>query len=270
MTAASWASRSSAMPFAARPEQLVQRGPRERHALGGRLHLDQLAGRRSSPRSCRPRRWSPRGSRGPAWARRPPARTRPRRPSPSAAARSRSPRCTSRSNASRAATKAPVIEAQRVPPSASSTSQSKYSVRGPIASMSTTARSERPIRRWISTVRPSGRPRETSRGRRLPVDAGSIPYSAVSQPPPDASRHAGAPATSDAVQITRVPPIEISADPSALRTNPGSILTGRSASWARPSRRDAGERLPRPRRAMLDGHRIGVPAARRSSSTSPC
>jgi hypothetical protein len=31
----------------------------------------------------------------------------------------------------------------------------------------------------------------------------------------------------DAVQITLVPPTEISADPSALETKPGSIVTGR-------------------------------------------
>src|SRR6185437_692588 len=38
----------------------------------------------------------------------------------------------------------------------------------------------------------------------------------------------------DAVQITRVPPHEISAEPVAVRTNPGSIVTGRSSSGARP------------------------------------
>ena len=130
-----------------------------------------------------------------------------------------------------------MIAAQRVPPSASSTSQSTYTLRGPNASRSATARSERPIRRWISTVRPSGRPRETSRGLRLPVDAGSIPYSAVSQPPPDASRQPGTESTTEAVQITRVPPTAISADPCALRTKPGSIWTVRSSSGARPSAR---------------------------------
>ena len=45
-----------------------------------------------------------------------------------------------------------------MPPSACSTSQSTQIVRSPSASKSTTPRSERPIRRWISTVRPSGRP----------------------------------------------------------------------------------------------------------------
>jgi hypothetical protein len=38
----------------------------------------------------------------------------------------------------------------------------------------------------------------------------------------------------DAVQITRVSPTEISAEPEAVRTNPASILTGRMASGARP------------------------------------
>jgi hypothetical protein len=36
----------------------------------------------------------------------------------------------------------------------------------------------------------------------------------------------------EAVQITRVRPIEISADPSALPTNPGSIVTGRMSAGA--------------------------------------
>jgi hypothetical protein len=38
----------------------------------------------------------------------------------------------------------------------------------------------------------------------------------------------------EAVQITRVSPIEISAEPVAVRTNPGSIVAGRSSSGARP------------------------------------
>ena len=63
-----------------------------------------------------------------------------------------------RSRARCAATYAPVIAAQRVPPSAWSTSQSSQSVRSPSALKSQTLRSARPIRRWISTVRPSGRP----------------------------------------------------------------------------------------------------------------
>ena len=52
------------------------------------------------------------------------------------------------------ATQAPVIDAVRVPPSAWITSQSMVICRSPSASRSTTARRLRPIRRWISSVRP--------------------------------------------------------------------------------------------------------------------
>jgi hypothetical protein len=65
--------------------------------------------------------------------------------------------------ASASATKPPVMAAVRVPPSAWITSQSKVMVRSPSASKSSTARSARPIRRWISMVRPSCRPRLASR-----------------------------------------------------------------------------------------------------------
>lgn len=45
---------------------------------------------------------------------------------------------------------------------------------------STTARSERPISRWISCVRPEGD--LDSRGTRTRLARGSMPYSAVIQP----------------------------------------------------------------------------------------
>src|SRR3954451_8731110 len=92
----------------------------------------------------------------------------------------------------------------------------------------------RPIRRWISTVRPSGRPFVTSRCLRSPVDAGSIPYSAVIQPRPLPAIQRGTDSCTDAVQITRVPPQLISAEPVAVLMNPGWIVTGRSWSAARP------------------------------------
>jgi hypothetical protein len=38
----------------------------------------------------------------------------------------------------------------------------------------------------------------------------------------------------DAVQITRVSPIDIRADPVAVRTKPGSICVGRRCSGERP------------------------------------
>ena len=54
-----------------------------------------------------------------------------------------------------------------------------------------TLRSDRPISRWISWVRPPGRPRFTSRSVRSCVDAGSIEYSPVTQPSPGALQPAG-------------------------------------------------------------------------------
>jgi hypothetical protein len=81
--------------------------------------------------------------------------------------------------------------------------------------MSATARSARPIRRWISTVRPFCLPWLASRCVRCPVDAGSIEYSAVSQPLPRPIIQRGTPSSSVAVQSTRVFPNEISADPCA-------------------------------------------------------
>ena len=109
-------------------------------------------------------------------------------------------------------------------------------VRSPSASKSTTPRRARPIRRWISTVRPSARPLETSRCLRSPVDAGSIPYSAVTQPLPRPCIHLGTFSSIDAVQMTRVPPHSIRAEPSALPMKPGWIATGRSwSAEVRPS-----------------------------------
>src|SRR4051812_31323784 len=98
-----------------------------------------------------------------------------------------------------------------------------------------TPRNARPISRWISTVRPSWRPWVTSRCLRSPVDAGSIPYSAVIQPRPRPTSHFGTDSWTEAVQITRVSPQEISAEPVAVRTKPGSIVVARSSSGARPS-----------------------------------
>jgi hypothetical protein len=68
---------------------------------------------------------------------------------------------------------------------------------------------------------------------RSPVDAGSIPYSAVTQPRPFPINQRGTLSWTDAVQMTRVSPIEISAEPVAVLTNPGSIDTGRSVSGLR-------------------------------------
>ena len=77
-----------------------------------------------------------------------------------------------------------MIAAVRVPPSACSTSQSSTMVFSPSAFVSMTARSERPISREISWVRPPIRPLTDSRSLRVFVARGSIAYSAVTQPWP--------------------------------------------------------------------------------------
>ncbi len=112
--------------------------------------------------------------------------------------------------ASASATHAPVIDATRVPPSALSTSQSIATVRSPRWARSTAARSERPIRRWISLPRPPG-----SRLLRVCVARGSIAYSAVSQPWPLPARKPGTPSSTLAAHSTHVSPSLISAEPSA-------------------------------------------------------
>ncbi len=104
----------------------------------------------------------------------------------------------------------------RVPPSACRTSQSRITLRSPSASRFTTERSERPIKRWISIVRPEARPLVTSRGVRVAVARGSIEYSAVTHPLPAPRRKPGTLSSIDAVQSTRVLPISISAEPSAV------------------------------------------------------
>ena len=61
-----------------------------------------------------------------------------------------------------------------------------------------------------------------------------MPYSAVTQPAPRPAIQRGTPSSAEAVQITRVSPAEISAEPVAVRMNPGSIVVGRSSPAARP------------------------------------
>ena len=59
--------------------------------------------------------------------------------------------------------------------------------------MSVMARRLRPMKRWISTVRPSCLPRTASRGVRSLVELGSSEYSAVSHPSPLPRRQPGTP-----------------------------------------------------------------------------
>jgi hypothetical protein len=78
---------------------------------------------------------------------------------------------------------------------------------------STTARSARPISRWISIVRPCCFPRDASRSTRSPVDAGKSEYSAVIQPRPWLRSQRGTSSWTIAVQRTIVFPCVISAEP---------------------------------------------------------
>src|SRR5208283_5416893 len=147
------------------------------------------------------------------------------------------PRVSRREIARCSATYAPVMEAVRVPPSASSTSQSTQSVRSPRPPSSATARRLRPIRRWISWVRPEGRPRVASRSLRRSVEPGSIEYSAVIQPFPLPCRKRGTLGSSVTVQSTFVRPISQSTELSGFAVKSRTNRTGRSASGLRPSAR---------------------------------
>jgi hypothetical protein len=81
--------------------------------------------------------------------------------------------------------------------------------------MSVTARSERPMSRWISWVRPDTLPRFTSRGTRSGEERGIIAYSAVTQPVPRPAIQRGTEFSMVAVQMILVDPISMRQDPSA-------------------------------------------------------
>ncbi len=78
--------------------------------------------------------------------------------------------------------------------------------------MSTQALRERPTRRWISVLLPSGPPLEVERDTRTEVDLGSMAYSAVTQPRPVPRRKGGTFSSTVAVQSTLVSPKEASTD----------------------------------------------------------
>src|SRR5918993_4889071 len=100
-----------------------------------------------------------------------------------------------------------------------------------------TARSDRPINRLISWVRPPIRPLTDSRSERVLVEAGSMAYSAVTQPRPPPLPHRGTPSEADAAHSTRVLPNSIRTDPAGWSSQSRVILMGRSSSSARPSSR---------------------------------
>src|SRR5207244_13143872 len=81
------------------------------------------------------------------------------------------------------------------------------------------------------------RPFVTSRGLRGSVEYGSIEYSAVSQPPvtPCSFIQRGTPSSIVTAQITRVLPIETSAEPLACGATFHSQLRGRLYSGRRPT-----------------------------------
>ena len=81
-------------------------------------------------------------------------------------------------------------------------------------------RSDRPISRLISWVRPPTRPLRDSRSLRVLVARGSISYSLVTQPSPDPLRHLGTPSVTDAATRTRVRPNSTRTDPSAWSSQP--------------------------------------------------
>src|ERR1043166_7044140 len=87
------------------------------------------------------------------------------------------------------------------------------------------------MRRWISAVRPDGRC--DSRAVRVFVARGSIAYSAGTQPRPLLRMNRGTRSSTDAVQITFVPPTSINAEPSAYGEIFGVILVLRIWSWGR-------------------------------------
>ena len=132
------------------------------------------------------------------------------------------------------------MAAVRVPPSACRTSQSSTMVFSPRALVSMMERSERPMRREISWVRPPILPLTDSRSERVLVARGSMAYSAVTQPRPSPLSQRGTPSVREAVHRTRVLPNSIRAEPSACLDQPRVMLIGRSWSGVRPSARMTG------------------------------
>ena len=128
-----------------------------------------------------------------------------------------------------------MIDAVRVPPSAWITSQSQVMVHSPSLLRSHTARRLRPMRRSISMERPLRLP--ISRLVRRLVDAGSIAYSAVTQPERLPLRQAGTPSSTLAVHRTRVLPNSAMQEPSAFIMTSRVSLTGRISLLARSNER---------------------------------
>lgn len=84
------------------------------------------------------------------------------------------------------------------------------------------------MRREISFARP---PDMWSRRIRSFDEPGSMAYSAVTHPRPESLIHLGTSLSTEAVQRTRVSPMEINTEPGVDEVKPSSTLTGRS--WSR-------------------------------------
>ena len=206
-----------AMPLVGQRQQRVHLAPREGRALGRALHLDEAARRRSSRRSCRCRRRSPRRTRGRAAAC--PATM----PTDTAATASRiGERC------DLALGQQPGHRVVRGDVGAGDRRGARAAVGLQHVAVerdralaerdrSNTQRSERPIRRWISCVRPLCLPRAASRSLRVWVARGSMPYSAVTQPSPLPRLCGGTLSSTEAVHSTWVSPKATSTEPSAWR-----------------------------------------------------
>src|SRR4051812_36124600 len=81
------------------------------------------------------------------------------------------------------------------------------------------------------------RPRADSRGERVRVERGNMPYSLVIQPLPELRIQWGTDSSMEAVQMTRVLPISMRQEPSEVRMKSGVIFTGRIWSAERLSER---------------------------------
>src|SRR5687768_5030068 len=122
-----------------------------------------------------------------------------------------------------------------------------------------TARNDRPISLEISWVRPPIRPLTDSRSERVLVAAGSMAYSAVTQPRPDPLRQRGTPSEAEAAHSTRVLPNSISTDPAAWSSQFRVIVIARSSSSARPSALVMGRTLATAQDSPLPGLLPGHP-----------
>ena len=132
------------------------------------------------------------------------------------------------------------------------------------ATMSLTARSERPMSRWISCVRPLCLPFAASRSTRSGDEPGSIEYSAVTQPLPVPFIQRGTSSSIDAVHSTGCVRTSRAPSRAAISVKSRSNVIGRSSS-AR-GRRDGGWSSGRVRGIRPAG---GYPALPPAPSSGP-